>query len=74
MWTIVIAVCYAPMVVPMPPRCQVLTPNAVVYHLSKDECLATADTHQQALAQELARQGLRMVQFGVRCDQVGDPA
>lgn len=74
MWTIVIAVCYAPMFMPAPPKCQALQEAEVVYHQTKDECLATAPEHEQKMAQELARQGMRMVQFGVRCDQVGEPA
>ena len=73
MWTIVIVVCYAPMFHPAPPKCEALQENEVTYHQTKEECLVTAPEHEAKMAQELRRQGMRMVQFGVRCDEVGDP-
>ena len=74
MWTIVVAVCYAPMFMAVPPKCQAFQENEVTYHQTEGGCLATAPEHEARMAQELARQGMRMVQFGVRCDEVGDPA
>ena len=73
MWTIVLAVCHAPMFMEMPPKCETFYEIEVIYHQTEEECLATADTHQEKMAQELANQGMRMVQFGVRCDGIGNP-
>jgi len=73
MWTIIIAICYASPVMPTKTECQQLQESTITYHPTKEECEATFDAHAQAIRQELARQGLMLVQFGARCDQAGDP-